>query len=54
MVIRPMIAIIDYGMGNLRSVAKAFEKVGIGVVVSDKPEIIEKADKVVLPRRWRL
>ncbi len=44
-----MIAIVDYGMGNLRSVAKAFEKVGIGVVVSDKPEIIEKADKIVLP-----
>jgi len=44
-----MIVIIDYGMGNLRSVAKAFEKVGIGAVVSDKPEIIEKADKIVLP-----
>ncbi len=44
-----MIVIIDYGMGNLRSVAKAFEKVGIGAVVSDKPEVIEKADKVVLP-----
>ncbi len=44
-----MIVIIDYGMGNLRSVAKAFEKVGIGAVVSDKPETIEKADKIVLP-----
>jgi len=44
-----MIVIIDYGMGNLRSVAKAFEKVGIGAVVSDKPEIIEQADKIVLP-----
>lgn len=44
-----MIAIIDYGMGNLRSVAKAFEKVGICAVVSDKPEIIEKAEKIVLP-----
>jgi glutamine amidotransferase len=44
-----MIAIVDYGMGNLRSVEKAFEKVGFGTVVTDKPEIIENADKVVLP-----
>jgi glutamine amidotransferase len=44
-----MIAIIDYGMGNLRSVEKAFEKVGFGAVVTDKSEIIEKADKIVLP-----
>ncbi|ODS30619.1 MAG: imidazole glycerol phosphate synthase subunit [Candidatus Scalindua rubra] len=44
-----MIAIIDYGMGNLRSVEKAFEKVGFGAVVTDKPEIIDKADKIVLP-----
>lgn len=44
-----MIAIIDYGMGNLRSVEKAFEKVGFGAFVTDKSDIIEKADKVVLP-----
>jgi len=44
-----MIAIIDYGMGNLRSVEKAFEKVGFDTVVTDKPEIIENADKIVLP-----
>ncbi|MDV5121414.1 MAG: imidazole glycerol phosphate synthase subunit HisH [Candidatus Scalindua sp.] len=44
-----MIAIIDYGMGNLRSVEKAFEKVGFKSVVTDKPETIEKADKIVLP-----
>ena len=44
-----MIAIIDYGMGNLRSVEKAFEKVGFGAVVTDNPEIIENADKIVLP-----
>ena len=44
-----MIAIIDYGMGNLRSVEKAFEKVGFESVVTDKSEIIEKADKIVLP-----
>ena len=44
-----MIAIIDYGMGNLRSVEKAFEKVGFDAVVTDKPEIIENAEKIVLP-----
>jgi len=44
-----MIVIIDYGMGNLRSVEKAFEKVGFDAVVTDKPEIIENADKIVLP-----
>ncbi len=44
-----MIAIIDYGMGNLRSVAKAFEKVGVDAVITDKPGIIEKADKIILP-----
>ncbi len=44
-----MIAIIDYGMGNLRSVEKAFKKVGFESVVTDKSEIIEKADKIVLP-----
>ncbi len=44
-----MIAIVDYGMGNLRSVEKAFEKVGFDTVVTDKPEIIENAEKIVLP-----
>lgn len=44
-----MIAIIDYGMGNLRSVAKAFEKVGAGVCVTRDADVIQHADKVVLP-----
>ena len=44
-----MIAIVDYGMGNLRSVEKGFLKVGIDVVVTNKPEIIKKADGIVLP-----
>lgn len=44
-----MIAIIDYGMGNLRSVEKAFEFLGFDVTVTDKAEIIKKADKIVLP-----
>ena len=44
-----MIAIVDYGMGNLRSVEKAFEKVGFKAVVTDKLEVIDEADKIVLP-----
>lgn len=44
-----MIAIIDYGMGNLRSVEKGFLKVGVDVRVTNRPEVVEKADGVVLP-----
>ena len=44
-----MIAIIDYGMGNLRSVQKAFERVGHPAVVTRDPGEIEKANRVVLP-----
>lgn len=44
-----MIAIIDYGMGNLRSVQKAIEAVGHEAVVSGDPDLIAKADKVILP-----
>ncbi len=44
-----MIAIIDYGMGNLFSVEKAFAKLGAQVVVTSDPEVILSADKVVLP-----
>jgi glutamine amidotransferase len=44
-----MIAIIDYGMGNLRSVQKGFECVGHDAVITDNPEIIEDASSIVLP-----
>lgn len=44
-----MIAIIDYGMGNLYSVEKAFVKLGAEVVVTSEPKIVAAADKVVLP-----
>jgi glutamine amidotransferase len=43
------IAIIDYGMGNLRSVQKAFEKVGYAAEVTSDPEVARRADKIVLP-----
>ncbi len=44
-----MIAIIDYGMGNLRSVQKALEKVGAKSVITDDPKEIHRAIKIVLP-----
>ncbi|MBI5236235.1 MAG: imidazole glycerol phosphate synthase subunit HisH [Deltaproteobacteria bacterium] len=44
-----MIAIIDYDMGNLRSVAKAFERVGAKVVVTRSAKEIMAASRVVLP-----
>lgn len=45
----PLIAIIDYQMGNLRSVQKAFEKVGASATITSDPADIERAEKVVLP-----
>jgi glutamine amidotransferase len=44
-----MIAIIDYGMGNLRSVQKALEAVGSEAVVSADPDQVRRASKVILP-----
>ena len=44
-----MIAIIDYGMGNLRSVQKAFERGGNPAVVTDRAEDVQRAAKLVLP-----
>ena len=44
-----MIAIIDYGMGNLRSVQKGFEKVGHQATITDDPADIRDAAKVILP-----
>ena len=44
-----MIAIIDYGMGNLRSVQKAFEKIGHQAVITSDPAQVAAAAKVVLP-----
>ena len=44
-----MIAIIDYGAGNIKSVEKALELLGENTVVSSDPEVIKSADKVILP-----
>ncbi|MGH7341016.1 MAG: imidazole glycerol phosphate synthase subunit HisH, partial [Candidatus Rokuibacteriota bacterium] len=44
-----MIAIIDYGRGNLGSVEKAFERLGLGAVVTQDARVVDGADAVVLP-----
>jgi len=43
------VALVDYGAGNLRSVAKALERAGLRVDVTDDPARVEGADAVVLP-----
>ncbi|MFN2304788.1 MAG: imidazole glycerol phosphate synthase subunit HisH [Anaerolineales bacterium] len=43
------IALIDYGIGNLRSVRKAFEAVGAKICQTDQKDEILSADKIVLP-----
>lgn len=48
-IIKRMIAIVDYGMGNLRSVEKGFLKVGMDVKVVSRPKEIDNAQAVVLP-----
>ena len=43
------VVILDYGMGNLRSVQKAFEKIGTAAGITSDPERVRRAEKVVLP-----
>ena len=44
-----MIVVVDYGMGNLRSVSKALEKVGLDVKVSSDPKDVREANAIVVP-----
>ena len=44
-----MVTIIDYGIGNLRSIEKAFERVGAEVLRTDDPERVTAAERLVLP-----
>lgn len=44
-----MIAIIDYGMGNLRSVQKAFHRIGADAIIAADKEQIQQATKLILP-----
>ena len=44
-----MIAIIDYGVGNLFSLTSSFKKIGVDVVATADKEVIKSADKLILP-----
>ena len=44
-----MVAIIDYGVGNLFSLCSSLKKIGVEAVVTSDAEVIRKADKLILP-----
>ncbi|HUG36584.1 MAG TPA: imidazole glycerol phosphate synthase subunit HisH [Candidatus Limnocylindrales bacterium] len=44
-----MIAVVDYGRGNLGSVAKAFDRLGLPAAVTEDPRVVADAEAVVLP-----
>ncbi len=44
-----MIAIIDYGVGNLFSLTSSFNKIGADIVITSDEEVINRADKIILP-----
>ena len=46
---RNMIQIVDYGMGNLRSVQKAFERLSVPAAICTRPAELADCDKLVLP-----
>ena len=45
----PLVAVLDYGIGNLRSAQKALERVGADARLTADPELVTRADGVVLP-----
>ena len=44
-----MVAIVDYGVGNLFSLVSSFKAIGVDAVATGDKEIIQKADKIILP-----
>lgn len=44
-----MVAIVDYGVGNLFSLECSFKRVGAETVVTSDPELLKKADRIMLP-----
>ena len=49
MTARPRVAVLDYGIGNLRSAQKALERVGADAVLTQDSSVVSSADAVVLP-----
>lgn len=48
-----LVTIVDYGIGNIFSVSRAFQSCGADVLVTDKPEDVDCHKRVVLPERGR-
>jgi imidazole glycerol-phosphate synthase subunit HisH len=46
---KPKVIIIDYGVGNLLSVQRAVEECGAEAITSSEPDVIARADRVILP-----
>lgn len=46
---KPLVTMIDYGIGNLFSVTRALEHVGASVVTTDSPQVLERAERLILP-----
>ena len=44
-----MVAIVDYGVGNLFSLKSSFAAIGVDVVVTADPDVLKNADSIVLP-----
>jgi len=44
-----MLAIVNYGVGNLASIFNMLKKIGVESIIADKPEQIANADKIILP-----
>ena len=44
-----MITIIDYGVGNVKSIQNMLKKIGVSSILTNNPSYIEKASKLILP-----
>ena len=44
-----MVAIVDYGVGNLYSLVSSFKAIGVDAVATGEKFVIEKADRIILP-----
>ena len=44
-----MIAIVEYGVGNLFSLISSFKKIGVEVTITNDKEVLKRADKIILP-----
>jgi imidazole glycerol phosphate synthase glutamine amidotransferase subunit len=45
----PRVTVLDYGMGNIRSIAHALERAGATVMIDHTPQALESADRLVIP-----